>query len=109
MHKFISLRSVNSFVYRIFSVYIPIVLVLIRSQAIRPRRYTMSQSNEICVTEISATDLDARTATPTTREAVVSLASTRDSGRVRIGGGMMHFHNTKDAGRVHFGGGMMRF
>jgi hypothetical protein len=38
-----------------------------------------------------------------------STASTKDSGRVHIGGGMMRFDTTKDAGRVHVGGGMMRF
>jgi hypothetical protein len=68
----------------------------------------MSQSNEITATNVSTTDLDPCAATPTS-EMVVTPASTRDTGRVRIGGGMMHFHTTKDAGRVHIGGGMMRF
>jgi hypothetical protein len=36
-------------------------------------------------------------------------ASTKDAGRVHIGGGMMRFDTTKDSGRVHIGGGMMRF
>jgi hypothetical protein len=42
--------------------------------------------------------------------------ATKDSGRVHIGGGCMHFSDvtpareaTKDAGRVHIGGGCMHF
>jgi hypothetical protein len=33
--------------------------------------------------------------------------ATKDSGRVKLGGGMLRF--TKDAGRVKLGGGMLRF
>jgi hypothetical protein len=43
-------------------------------------------------------------------------ASTNDSGRVHVGGGLMRFASTKstatkthDAGKVHVGGGLMRF
>ena len=42
--------------------------------------------------------------------------TTKDAGRVRIGGGMIHFADeapahevTKDAGRVRIGGGMIQF
>ena len=38
---------------------------------------------------------------------------TKDAGRVRLGGGAIHFTTprdvTKDAGRVRFGGGAIRF
>ena len=61
----------------------------------------MQKANEIKATEIETT---------TPRDA------TKDSGRVHIGGGMIHFSDptpardaTKDAGRVHIGGGMLRF
>ncbi len=58
----------------------------------------------------SPTPATNRTDTIVATTLVVSAAreSTRDAGRVHIGGGMMRF-DTKDAGRVHVGGGMMRF
>lgn len=43
------------------------------------------------------------------------VASTNDSGRVKVGGGMIRFaanvatKTTRDAGRVKVGGGMVRF
>lgn len=44
------------------------------------------------------------------------VPATTDSGRVKVGGGMMRFASSKivvskthDAGKVHVGGGMMRF
>jgi hypothetical protein len=36
-------------------------------------------------------------------------ASTKDSGKVHVGGGMIRFSSTKDTGKVHVGGGMIRF
>lgn len=50
----------------------------------------------------------------TVKTAPAKPASTKDTGRVHVGGGMMRFSSTKatktlDAGRVHVGGGMMRF
>ncbi len=58
----------------------------------------------------STTAATDRTGTMVATTLVVSAAreSTKDAGRVHIGGGMMRF-DTKDAGRVHVGGGMMRF
>jgi hypothetical protein len=53
--------------------------------------------------------------TKTVKTAPAKPASTKDSGRVHVGGGMMRFASTKavtqtrDAGKVHVGGGMMRF
>lgn len=50
--------------------------------------------------------------TSTVKVVVTSSASTKDAGRVHVGGGMMRFaksSSTVDAGRVHVGGGMMRF
>ncbi len=41
--------------------------------------------------------------------------STKDSGRVHVGGGLMRFAaaqpnaKTRDVGKVHVGGGLMRF
>ena len=49
-------------------------------------------------------------ATKATSQAVTS--SVKDSGRVRIGGGMIRFQapaSVKDSGRVRIGGGMIRF
>jgi hypothetical protein len=43
----------------------------------------------------------------TTTVAPTSRDSTKDAGRVRIGGGLMHY--TKDSGRVRIGGGLLRF
>jgi hypothetical protein len=74
--------------------------------AIMPWSYIMFQSTEIS-TNASKTETDSSTAGNTA--AVPAQNSTKDAGRVHIGGGMMRFHSTKDAGRVHVGGGMMRF
>jgi hypothetical protein len=92
-------------------VYIPAIPAISVFQAIMPRSYTMFQSNEISVTKIVTTDSDHSTSLSpaNTRTAVTARDSTKDAGRVHIGGGMMRFHTTKDAGRVHVGGGMMRF
>jgi hypothetical protein len=72
----------------------------------------MSESNKIATSQVGTGDAPC-TPAPATEDAagntVAARASTKDSGRVHIGGGMMHFHTTKDAGRVHIGGGMMRF
>ncbi len=51
----------------------------------------------------------------TIKTAPAKPASTKDTGRVHVGGGMMRFAattapvKTRDAGKVHVGGGMMRF
>ena len=52
----------------------------------------------------------------TTDAATPVRDSTKDAGRVHIGGGCMHFSDvtpareaTKDAGRVHIGGGCIHF
>ena len=49
-------------------------------------------------------------------ETTTARDATKDSGRVRVGAGMIHFSDptpardaTKDAGRVHIGAGMLRF
>ena len=54
--------------------------------------------------------------TAATEAVVTNRDATKDTGRVSLGGGMMHFADapktrevTKDAGRVHIGGGMMHF
>lgn len=36
-------------------------------------------------------------------------ASTKDSGKVHVGGAMIRFASTKDEGKVHVGGAMIRF
>ncbi len=75
----------------------------------------MFQAHEITATKISATDTDPSISTASAKRrtdkmvAVTARDSTKDAGRVHIGGGMMRFHSTKDTGRVHIGGGMMRF
>jgi hypothetical protein len=73
----------------------------------------MFQSHQFTAAVVSATDADVNTsafsAVSDKTGTVVSSQSTKDAGRVHIGGGMMRFHSTKDAGRVHIGGGMMRF
>jgi hypothetical protein len=71
----------------------------------------VSQSNEIIAATVSETNTDITNSAPSTAKTVATTArqSTKDAGRVHIGGGMMRFHSTKDAGRVHVGGGMMRF
>lgn len=75
----------------------------------------MFQPNEITATMLSATDAEISTSasladgSTSNAVAVTARGSTKDAGRVHIGGGMMRFHSTKDAGRVHVGGGMMRF
>jgi len=75
----------------------------------------MFQSHELNATKISATDADPSNSTApancrTDKMVAINVReSTKDAGRVHIGGGMMRFHSTKDAGRVHIGGGMMRF
>jgi hypothetical protein len=58
----------------------------------------MSQSSTVQASKITAT-------APATK-----TSSTKDAGRVHVGGSMMRFaSSTKDAGRVHVGGSMMRF
>jgi hypothetical protein len=75
----------------------------------------MIQSHEITAatlnTTVSGQDTSVSPANGCARETVAATvrASTKDAGRVHIGGGMMRFGTTKDAGRVHVGGGMMRF
>lgn len=75
----------------------------------------MFQSHKITATKISAADTDPSISTARAKGgadkmvAVTARDSTKDAGRVHIGGGMMRFHSTKDAGCVHIGGGMMRF
>ena len=87
---------------------IPTISVL---QAIMPRSYTVFHSNEITATTVNETNADITNPAPSTAKTIAATArqSTKDAGRVHIGGGMMRFHSTKDAGRVHVGGGMMRF
>jgi len=63
----------------------------------------MSQSSAPAVEKIVTTQNDPAIPTSSTKIS----QSTKDSGRVHIGGAMMRF--TKDAGRVHVGGAMMRF
>ncbi|MGI4953092.1 MAG: hypothetical protein ACRYGM_14915 [Janthinobacterium lividum] len=36
-------------------------------------------------------------------------ASTKDTGKVHVGGAMIRFATTEDAGKVHVGGAMIRF
>lgn len=51
-------------------------------------------------------------ALPATKTTQVAASSVKDSGKVRIGGGMIHFQaaaSVKDSGRVRIGGGMIRF
>lgn len=36
-------------------------------------------------------------------------ASTKDSGKVHVGGGAIRFSATTDSGKVHLGGGAIRF
>ena len=48
-------------------------------------------------------------ATPVTKP-TVAPASTKDSGKVHVGGAMIRFSApTKDTGKVHIGGAMIRF
>jgi hypothetical protein len=54
--------------------------------------------------------------TSETTKATTAAEATKDSGRVHIGGGAIHFadptparETTKDAGRVHIGGGAIHF
>ncbi len=59
--------------------------------------------NDVTKTPVSVTESDAA-------KADTGLAArTKDTGRVRIGGGSIRFDDTKDAGRVHVGGGSMPF
>jgi hypothetical protein len=72
----------------------------------------MFPSDEVAESKMStaqteSTSLTSPAIVATTTVAPTSQDSTKDAGRVRIGGGMMHF--TKDTGRVRIGGGMMRF
>jgi hypothetical protein len=75
----------------------------------------MFQSHKVPVVTIEAAVLGADTSKASTSSrtgeavATAARASTKDAGRVHIGGGMMRFDTTKDTGRVHVGGGMMRF
>ena len=39
----------------------------------------------------------------------VSAPSTKDTGKVHVGGGCMRFASVVDTGKVHVGGGCMRF
>ena len=65
----------------------------------------MSQINTSVETTATVVQADVSSqATVSTR-----TDSTKDAGRVHIGGGCMRFGATKDAGRVHVGGGCMRF
>jgi len=45
--------------------------------------------------------------TKTAQQPAATSKDTKDSGRVRMGAGLMRF--TKDTGRVRFGAGLMRF
>ncbi|MEA2731937.1 MAG: hypothetical protein QOF70_6412 [Acetobacteraceae bacterium] len=57
----------------------------------------MSQSNETTITDVSTVDVDSRTSVSQTNRrtsetvAVATSASTKDTGRVHVGGGMMRF------------------
>jgi hypothetical protein len=58
----------------------------------------------------------ASTTTTTKTEATKAQDATKDAGRVKIGGGTIHFSDsrvsrdaTKDAGRVRVGGGTIQF
>jgi hypothetical protein len=58
----------------------------------------------------------ASTTTTTRTEAPKAQDATKDSGRVKIGGGTIHFSDanvtreaTKDSGRVKIGGGTLQF
>ena len=60
--------------------------------------------------------VSSKTAASIAKTETVAREVTKDTGRVHIGGGLMHFgetttarDTTKDAGRVHVGGGLMRF
>ena len=71
----------------------------------RQKGVSMTQSNKIDAVEINTADGPAK-----------PRPVTRDSGRVRIGGGAIHYSDaapvrepTKDAGRVHIGGGAIHF
>lgn len=47
---------------------------------------------------------------PVTVKPTATPASTKDTGKVHVGGGFMRFAaSTKDEGKVHVGGGFMRF
>ncbi len=58
-------------------------------------------------------EIVAQTATVATvveTKTIVAAASTKDAGRVKIGGGAIRYAaNTKDAGRVKIGGGAIRY
>ncbi len=56
----------------------------------------MTQSNETATVTKSASV-----------EAKKAAAATKDTGRVKVGGGYLRF--TKDTGRVKLGGGYLRF
>lgn len=56
-----------------------------------------------------ATTQDISISVSSTNGGTTPAGSTKDAGRVHIGGGMMRFDTTRDSGRVHVGGGMMRF
>jgi hypothetical protein len=68
----------------------------------------MFPSDDVNKLKISTTQADSTT--PIAAAIVTNSAArdTKDSGRVRIGAGMMRF-DTKDSGRVRIGAGMMRF
>jgi len=68
----------------------------------------MFASDDVNKLKISTTQADSTTPTAAAIVTTSAARDTKDSGRIRIGGGMMRF-DTKDSGRVRIGGGMMRF
>ncbi len=46
---------------------------------------------------------------PVATKPTVAPASTKDTGKVHVGGAMIRFASTKDEGKVHVGGAMIRF
>jgi hypothetical protein len=73
----------------------------------------MSQSHKIIAAQIDAAHVEHSASVSQGSNHKINMdtvrSSTKDAGRVHIGGGMMRFDTTNDAGRVHVGGGMMRF
>jgi hypothetical protein len=78
----------------------------------------MFPSNEVSESQMSTDQTDSTTltspganriaATVATTIVASTARDTKDSGRVRVGAGMMRF-DTKDTGRVRVGAGMLRF
>lgn len=68
----------------------------------------MFPSDDVNESKMSTTEVDFATPIAATVVTMSTRQETKDSGRVRIGAGMMRF-DIKDSGRVRVGAGMMRF